>query len=379
MHIGFDGKRFFQNVTGLGNYARSTVLGLAEHFPENRYTLFAPRLTGPFCTMPLPEALHVQEACPAGRVFPALWRSLAIPAAASRDRVDIFHGLSHELPLTNFPPQVRTVVTMHDLLFLTHPHLYPWIDRKLYAWKYRRSCRRADLVVAISARTAEDVQELFGVRPERIRVAYQSCSPAFSAPMDASSLESLSSRLALPRDFVLFVGSLIERKGVRTLIEAASLLPQGERPHLVIAGTGPLETALRDQARSAGLESRTRFLGRVADADLPGLYRLARVFAYPSVGEGFGIPILEALAGGTPVITSTGSCFAEAGGDAALYAAPANAGELAAALARVLGDEELRRGMIERGLRHAENFRIERTSARLMDIYKELAAGGKTR
>ena len=194
MHIGFDGKRFFQNVTGLGNYARGTVLGLAEHFPEHRYTLFAPRLTGPFCTMPLPEALHVQEACPAGRAFPALWRSLAIPAAASRDRVDIFHGLSHELPLTNFPPQVRTVVTMHDLLFLTHPHLYPWADRKLYAWKYRHSCRRADLVVAISERTAEDVQELFGVRPDRIRVAYQSCSPAFSAPMGASNLAGLRSR-----------------------------------------------------------------------------------------------------------------------------------------------------------------------------------------
>ncbi|GAB6113516.1 glycosyltransferase family 4 protein [Desulfomicrobium salsuginis] len=379
MHIGFDGKRFFQNVTGLGNYARSTVLGLAENFPQHRYTLYAPRLGGPFCTMPLPNALHVQEACPVGRAFPALWRSLAIPVAASRDRVDIYHGLSHELPLTNFPPQVRTVVTMHDLLFLTHPHLYPWADRKLYAWKYQRSCLRADLVVAISTRTADDVQEFFGVSPDRIRVAYQSCDPAFSATMDASSLDGLRCRLDLPRDFVLFVGSLIERKGVHTLIEAVSHLPQGDHPYLVIAGTGPLEAALREQARSAGLESRTRFLGRVADADLPGLYRLARVFAYPSVGEGFGIPILEALASGTPVVTSTGSCFAEAGGDAALYAAPTDAGELAAALAHTLGDEELRRDMIERGLRHAENFRIERTSARLMDIYAELAARGKAR
>ena len=111
------------------------------------------------------------------------------------------------------------------------------------------------------------------------------------------------------------------------------------------------------------------------DTDLPGLYRLARVFAYPSVGEGFGIPILEGLASGVPVVTSTGSCFAEAGGDAALYAAPGDADELSAALARALTDESLRRDMIDRGKRHALNFHISRTSARLMEIYAELGAG----
>lgn len=376
MHIGFDGKRFFRNATGLGNYARSTVLGLAEHFPEHRYTLYAPRLAGPFCTLALPQAVQVQEACPAGRAFPALWRSLAIPAAAARDHVDIFHGLSHELPLTDFPATIRTVVTMHDLLFLTHPHLYPWADRQLYAFKYGRSCRKADLVVAISRRTAEDVQEFFGVGPDRIRVAYQSCNPAFSAAMGPDALASLRVRLGLPSEFVLFVGSLIERKGVRTLVEAMSLIPPADRPGLVVVGKGPLESALREQSASAGLAGRTLFLGQVADADLPGLYRLARVFAYPSVGEGFGIPILEALTSGTPVVTSTGSCFAEAGGDAALYAAPGDARELSSALSRALTDEGLRRDMIARGLEHARMFHISRTSARLMEIYAELVPGG---
>ena len=129
MHIGFDAKRFFHNRTGLGNYARSTILGLARHFPEHHYTLFTPRLTGPFCTLPAEHGLEVQEACPAGRVFPALWRSLGIPRSARAHELDIYHGLSHELPLKNFGPRTRTVVSMHDLLFLTHPHLYPWIDR----------------------------------------------------------------------------------------------------------------------------------------------------------------------------------------------------------------------------------------------------------
>jgi glycosyltransferase involved in cell wall biosynthesis len=376
MHIGFDGKRFFQNVTGLGNYARSTVLGLAEHFPRHRYTLYAPSAKAPFCTMPLPPAVHVQEACPAWRPVPALWRSLAIPSAAARDAVDIYHGLSHELPLTAFPARTRTVVTMHDLLFMTHPHLYPWADRRLYAWKYRRSCRRADLVVAISRRTAEDVQELFQIPAERIRVAYQSCSPVFSAPMGEQELEELRSRLALPADFILYVGSLIERKGVRTLVDAVGMLPEGDSPGLVIVGTGPLEGVLREQVRSAGMARSTHFLGQVQSADLPGLYRLARVFAYPSVGEGFGIPILEALTSGTPVVTSTGSCFAEAGGEAALYADPGDAEGLSAALCRAFRDEDLRREMIAKGLAHARHFEAARTSARLMEIYAELAPDG---
>ncbi|PKN42331.1 MAG: glycosyltransferase family 1 protein [Deltaproteobacteria bacterium HGW-Deltaproteobacteria-18] len=374
MHIGFDAKRFFNNPTGLGNYARSTVFGLAEHFPEHRYTLYAQRLSGPFCTLPACHGLHVHEACPIGRMFPALWRSLGIPREARTHDLDIYHGLSHELPLTSFGPRTRTVVSMHDLLFLTHPHLYPWIDRQLYAFKYRKSCLHADMIVAISRKTADDVHEIFKIPRERIRVAYQSCSPAFSVVRGQDELDRLRRAHDLPQRYVLFVGSLIPRKGAQTLISALALLPSAERPDLVIVGKGPLESALRDQARAAGLLGRVHFLGQVADADLPGLYQLAEAFAYPSVGEGFGIPILEALSSGIPVITSTGSCFAEPGGDAALYTTPGDVPELAQALAKVLGDSTLRQEMIARGVLHAQNFHISRTSAALMQVYADLCA-----
>lgn len=374
MHIGFDAKRFFHNRTGLGNYARSTILGLAEHFPGHNYTLFTPRLGGAFCTLPTQRGLNVQEACPLGAMFPPLWRSLGIPRAARRHALDIYHGLSHELPLTSFAPGTRTVVTVHDLLFLTHPHLYPWIDRRLYAFKYRQSCRRADMVVAISQKTADDVREIFGVPRERIRVVYQSCALAFSEARAEGEAERLRTKYRLPQRYALFVGSLIARKGAQTLIAALAQVPATDRPDLVIVGTGPLEAALRDQARALGLHGRVHFLGQVGDADLPGLYRQACVFAYPSVGEGFGIPILEALSSGVPVITSTGSCFSEPGADAALYTTPGDAPELAQALTRVLGDESLRRDMIEKGIRHAQNFHPSRTSAALMGVYAELCA-----
>ncbi len=375
MHIGFDAKRFFHNATGLGNYARSTVLGLAEHFPEHRYTLYTPSQTGQFCTLPALHGLHVQEACPLGRAFPAMWRSLGIPWAALQDGLDIYHGLSHELPMTDFAARTRTVVSMHDLLFLTHPHLYPWVDRKLYAFKYKKSCQRADMVVAISQKTADDVHELFGVPLRRIRVVHQSCAQTFSLALSEDEKARLRRAHSLPEDYVLFVGSLIPRKGAQTLIAALAELPPADRPGLVIVGRGPLEASLREQARTLNLGSRVLFPGQVPAADLPGLYQLARVFAYPSVGEGFGIPILEALSSRVPVITSTGSCFAEPGGDAALYTTPGDVQELAGALAKVLGDEALRQDMIARGVRHAQNFHISRTSANLMQVYAELHAG----
>lgn len=379
MHIGFDGKRFFHNRTGLGNYARSTVLGLAEHCPGHAYTLFTPRLGGEFCTLPSQRGIVVQEACPPGRMFPALWRSLGIPRAARRHGLDIYHGLSHELPLTSFGPGTRTVVTMHDLLFMTHAHLYPWADRRLYAFKYRQSCRRADVVVAISRKTADDVHEIFGVPRQRIRVVYQSCSPAFSEARAEGDADRLRRTYRLPERYVLFVGSLIARKGAQTLVAALAELPAADRPDLVIVGTGPLEAALRAQARTLGLGDRVRFLGRVEAADLPGIYRQAAVFAYPSVGEGFGIPILEALNSRVPVVTSSGSCFSEPGGDAALYTAPGDVPELAGALARVLADETLRRDMVDRGVRHARNFHPARTAAALMDVYADLCAKGQDR
>lgn len=372
MHIGFDAKRFFHNATGLGNYSRSTILGLVKCFPEHRYFLYAARVSGEHCTTAAQQGLAVQKASPAGNAFPALWRSFALPSAARRDRLDIFHGLSHELPFTSFPATTHTVVSVHDLLFLTHPHRYPQADRALYALKYRASCRRADLVVAISEHTAEEVRKYFGIPAGRIRVAYQSCDPAFTVRVDEARLQQLRRMYGLSGEYILFVGSLIPRKGVDTLLRALAALPSSIRPELAVVGAGPQEKDLRRHADTLGLAAGTRFLGRVPPADLPGLYQMAHVFAYPSEAEGFGIPILEALYSRVPVITSTGSCFREAGGDAALYAPPGDVPALTEVLERVVTDKSLRRDMVEKGAAHAENFRIEKTSARLMDIYKEL-------
>lgn len=372
MHIGFDAKRYFHNTTGLGNYARTTVRGLLEQYPKHRYSLYTARACAKNSTFPAHPALTVQKACPLGRMVPTLWRSLMIPKFASRHGLDIYHGLSHEIPLTPFPPKVRTVVTMHDLLFVTHPKLYPWIDRHLYVQKYRASCRRADLVLAISENTAADLQDVFRLDPRRIRVVYQSCDPAFWTRASTTNKEHLRRKYALPCEFILFVGSLIARKGCQTLIAALASLPPEERPALAVVGSGPLEKNLRQQTEAAGIATEVRFLGHVPFQDLPALYQAATIFAYPSAAEGFGIPIVEALSSQTPVITSTGSCFAEPGGDAALYVPPGDTDALAHALRTVLASADIRRDMIERGLRHATRFQLSRTSFDLMQVYNEL-------
>lgn len=369
MHIGFDAKRFFHNSTGLGNYSRNLIFGLTRYCPEHVYHLYDGRVGDKFCTKSPAGQVFVHEPCPPLRRVPALWRLAGIPRTARSDRLDIYHGLSHELPVIRFSPPTRTVVTMHDLLFVTHPHLYPRLDRTLYTLKYRASCRRADMVIAVSRATAEEVVERFGIPHSRVRVAYQSCDPAFEHRLDDAALNQLRHRYDLPDEFILFVGSLIARKGVQTLLRAVAAMPAADRRPLLIGGTGAMRQALEVEAARLGLGALVRFPGRIPQEDLPGLYQAATVFAYPSEAEGFGIPILEGLVSGVPVITSKGSCFSEPGGDAALYTTPGDSEELSAALSRVLDDASLRAHMIACGHRHARQFSLRQTTSRLMDLY----------
>lgn len=375
MHIGFDAKRFFYNATGLGNYSRNTIFSLAETFPEHRYFLYAVQKRAKICTNPHHPAIAVQEPCPLGRALPALWRTWGLPRTARPHALDIFHGLSHELPAARFSATTRTVVTMHDLLFVTHPHLYPWIDRQIYAIKYRASCLRADVIVAISTHTAQNLCEWLRIPEERVQVVYQCCDPGFFFPPDQAAWHRVRERYHLPAEYVLFVGSLIPRKGCMTLLQAVAALPAHSRIPVVVVGTGPQKQDLERLRARLGLSTLVHFLGRVDSADLPALYQQATVFSYPSVGEGFGIPILEALCSKVPVITSTGSCFAEVGGDAALYTEPGKSEALAHALAQVLGDSALRQTMITRGLRQAQQFHPQATATRLMRLYTDLHTG----
>ncbi len=377
MKIGFDAKRAAQNRTGLGNYSRFVLRILSQQHPEHDYHLYAPnpRRTPYYGDIPTLAQLHCHY--PKGGVWHrlrSLWRVWGIAVDLRRDGIRLFHGLSNELPLTIARSGCRSVVTIHDLIFIHTPQYYHWIDRKIYNYKFRRACQMADRVIAVSDYTKREIVHYYGIAEEKIDVVYQGCDKAFAAPIAAEKLAEVKARYALPDEFTLFVGSIEERKNLLLLVEALhQTVERGGRPfHIVAVGRS---TAYCDKVKALahewGIEEYCHFHHNVPFADLPSVYRLARLFVYPSRIEGFGIPLLEALNSDVPVIACTGSCLEEAGGEGSIYVDPDDVDGMADAVARVLTDEELRQRMIADGRKHAARFSDEILCRDLMAVYEK--------
>jgi glycosyltransferase involved in cell wall biosynthesis len=317
----------------------------------------------------------VQEILPEkgwSKKFPALWRSFAVGKLAHRYQLDIYHGLSHELPIDNSSGNVKWVLTVHDLIFLRYPGYYKAIDRFLYTFKLRRACRRADRIVAISRQTKKDLVSLLSVPEEKISVIYQDCDAAFKREVPDQHKSAVKLRYHLPDRYILQVGTIEERKNL--LLSVKALKYTDPEIVLVVVGreTPYLETVKKAIAAS-GLQQRVYFLHQVPFSDLPAIYQLAQIFLYPSRYEGFGIPIVEALHSKVPVIAATGSCLEEAGGPDSLYTDPDDEQGLAKKIRDVWHNTELRLHMIRKGREHAERFRADKLSIELRSLYAQLS------
>lgn len=374
MYIGFDAKRVFLNGTGLGNYGRTLLSAMAGCFPGQTYYLFTPR-TSPLFNVEYGKMLKIvrPDRFP-GNVFPAIWRSKLMVRETSRMKLDIYHGLSNELPfgIHRFP--VKTVVTVHDLIFERFPHQYSPIDAYIYRTKTLYACRHAHRIVAVSEQTRQDLIDYYHVDPAKIKVVYQSSDPVYSLPVAPEKIECIAGKYGLPGRFILSVGSVIERKNLLTLVRAMRLWK--ECPPLVVIGSGSeYKKRVKQYLQEHNMTGRVIWLSErrpVLQADMPAIYRMADALVYPSVFEGFGIPIQEALWSGTPVIASDGSCFRETGGDAVLYIDPFNAHLLADAMHSVCTDHTLATEMGEKGRSYVRPFTARSTATRMMDIYEEL-------
>lgn len=372
--IGFDAKRLFNNFTGLGNYSRTLVTNLAAYYPEYAYFLFTPRIkateeTHFFQNDPL-FSVHL----PRGKFAP-LWRLRGMIKDLKKLQIQLYHGLSHELPLHIQHSGIRTVVTIHDLLFKQFPKQYPPIDRHIYNGKFRYACRHADRIVAISEATKRDIIRYYSVPPEKIQVIYQSCHERFLQAKSKSTIRATLAAYGLPTDFLLYVGSVIERKNLLGVVKALALVRPGLQLPLVVVGSGKgyYRNRVRTQIAASGLYDKVYFI-RPDSKDLPALYQQAAIFLYPSFGEGFGIPILEALFSKTPVITSRVSSLPEAAGPDAYFVDPADCEAIAQGIEGILSDEQFRRNMVEKGFRYAQRFRGEPLTHQMMDLYKEILA-----
>ncbi len=369
MNIGFDAKRALFNRSGLGNYSRSTLRILSHFYPENKYYLFA-ATNNQELFQPSGNQSIVEPESGLISSFPSLWRSWGIHLLNHR-KLDIYHGLSNELPWSIKRTGIKSVVTIHDLIFLRFPEYYPFIDRKIYFLKFRHACRVADKVIATSKATKADIVSFFSTDPQKIEVVYQTCDPVFRVPVSDAVKEETRKKYGLPGSYILYLGTIEKRKNALTLIKA--FLNANCNIPLVIAGKSTAYLSeIKEYLKHNPARERIIFIHNIETSDLPALYQSASLFVYPSVLEGFGIPILEALYSGVPVITSTGSCFAETGGDAALYCDPYDVEQLSKCISTVLNDENTQKLMIKRGFEHASRFDEVNVASNLMRVYKSL-------
>ena len=340
---------------------------LKNHFSENSYYVYAPKKAKDKLDIH-PEVILKH---PSRYQIPALWRSYGIVKDLKRDQVSLYHGLTNELPYGISASKISSVVTIHDLIFLRFPKFYPIIDRAIYRYKCEYACSHATRIIAVSEQTKHDIIKYFKIDEDKIDVIYQSCNLVFQRRESEDLKKSVSIKYNLPENYILQVGTVEERKNVLLTVKALRNVPDNVK--LVVIGRHTEYTKdVQQYINRFKLENRVIFLKRVPVADLPSIYQQAQIFVYPSEFEGFGIPILEALYSGIPVIAASGSCLEEAGGPHSCYVHPKDDVQLSWTINSILNSPELRKAMIENGLEYVKNFEEGKLAEQLMNVYKKV-------
>lgn len=369
MKIGFDAKRIFHNTTGLGNYGRDVIRMLHDKQEIDEFVLYNTKVpkSSKFNRL---DKFSVKY--PQGwfwKRFPSLWRLGQVSQQALIDCVDIYHGLSGEVPKGLKKRGIASVVTVHDLIFLSHPHYYSLFDRYIYKRKFLHAVKNTDTVIAISEQTKSDVLKYSGIDPQKVKVVYQGCSNAYKKIYSNEQKNKVAKKYGLPKSFVLNVGTLQERKNALTIVKAVHGTPN----NLVIVGNEKrYAKQIREYIAKNGLTEQVLFLKNVPVEELATMYQMATVFCYPSICEGFGIPIIEALYSRVPVITSKGNCFPEAGGPDSIYIDPHNPEELRERLNLLFADPEYRAQIAEKGYSYVKRFNDNAVATNIFNVYAQV-------
>ncbi len=374
MIIGFDAKRLFCNTTGLGNYSRTLLKNLERFYPEHKYYLYSPKIKN------LPETAFFLTNPGYNTYFPRntlgiFWRSYKIIHRLKRDKIQLFHGLSNEIPRSIYRSGIKSLVTIHDLIFRVYAETYAPLDRTIYNIKAAYSCKHADKIVAISKHTKKDIVKYYHTDPDKIEVIYQSCDPLYYMESEKDEMAGLRKQYHIPDEYILSVGTVEERKNLGMLIEAYKYLPSEMKIPIVAVGRGgKYKKEILSRIQHEKMERYVIWIEDLKETyQLKSLYKHASIFIYPSVYEGFGLPVVEALLCKTPVITSHVSSLPEAGGPGSLYVDPYNPEELAFSIEKILNSSGLRKKMADTGYAYAmKTFAPEVTSRRMMELYHAL-------
>jgi glycosyltransferase involved in cell wall biosynthesis len=374
MRIGIDYTAAVRQQAGIGRYARSLIRALSRLDHSNDYVLLSAGRDP--STEPWPANFRSRSLPLSDRHLSILWQKLRVPLPVEwlTGRLDLFHSPDFVLPPVR---RARTVLTIHDLSFLRLPDCSSPALLSYLLDAVPRSVARADLILADSFSTQQDLIELMAVPAERIRVIYPAVDATFSRS-DTAQVAAVRARHRIDGPYILSVGTLQPRKNYVRLIEAFHLLrhTQGVSHNLVIAGgAGWLYEPIYETIATLGLQDEVRMLGYVDERDLPALYTGADVFAFPSLYEGFGFPVLEAMACGTPVVAANTSSLPEAAGEAAILVSPTDTEALTEALGRAIADTETRERLTRLGYEQCQRFSWEASAQELLASYQGLMNG----
>ena len=355
---------------GIHIYSRQLLHHLAE---QGRQIAFRAFVGDPAYQPPVGLPTYRSARAGANPMSRIIWEQTALPILARRQHIALWHGMAYALPLGSSVPGV---VTVHDLSFLRYPQAFNTSNRFYLTRIVALSCRRARRVIAVSQATAAEVHELLGISHSKIDVVYNGVDDEFRQ-IPHSEVQARREQAGWPQRFILSVGTLEPRKNYPALIRAYARYRQTSSrplPLLIGGGKGWRYDEIFALVNELQLEDSVRFLGYLPAEQLPWLYNAATLFVYPSLYEGFGLPVAEAMACGTPAITSTASSLPEIAGEAALTVAPDASDELAEAMRDVLSSEERMHTMQQAGLTQARRFQWQTTAAQTAAVYAR--AGG---
>jgi glycosyltransferase involved in cell wall biosynthesis len=374
MNIGYEAKRIFHNKTGLGNYSRDLIRILSQYSAKNNYFLYNPKKANE--VLFIPNEINVFEKKPRTSYYTKfynLWRQKGIVDDLVKDKISLFHGLSGEIPMGLKQHNIKSVVTIHDLIFMHYPDLYSFFDRKIHYFKFKKAATNADKIIAISEQTKKDIVHFLKIDPNKIEVIYQGCHSAFKEDYTANEKKEVAARYNLPPQYLLNVGTIEERKNALLIVKAITNI---DTTLILIGRETKYTVSIRNYLKENNIEHKVLFLKGLSVQDLAIVYQLATVFIYPSIFEGFGIPIVEALYSKTPVITNKYGVFPEAGGPNSVYIDPNNPEDLSYQINLLLENSELRYSIASKGFEFVQKFNDDVIAKSMTQLYSSFISHG---
>lgn len=371
MRIALDATAMPKRLAGAGYYSAELMSHIPQFDSSNEYIAWvgngADELDQPSGTNWTTKHLNRSP------LVRLLWQQLVFPRLLRSNRVDLLHSLHYSVPLYSSTPYV---VTFHDMTFFLFPELHQRYRRLYFNMMMRGSARGARKIIAVSENTRQDIIRIFDVAPERVVTIHSGISSDFRKVTDTGEIEYVRSKYGLPSKYVLSVGLIEPRKNLSTLIRAFGRLDENDTAHslVVVGDKGWMYEGVFDLAQQLERSKRIIFTGYVPRKDLAAIYSSADLFVYPSLYEGFGLPVLEAMACGTPVITSNLSALPEIAGDSAVLVSPRNEAEITEAILRVLSDRALHAELSSKGLQHSRLFSWDATAQKTIAVYRDAIA-----